>query len=197
VADLSRVGAIILAAGSSHRLGRPKQLLDLEGKPVLQHVLDAVDAAGVGEIVVVLGHAADRIEAALTLPEHARVVVNSDHATGQGSSLRIGLDRLSPHVGRAVMLLGDQPRVASEAIRAVAAGAGPIIRAVYRGTPGHPVAFDRDVWAELAATATGDQGGRELLRRDPQRVHDVALDHPSPLDIDTDDDYMRVLRGGR
>jgi molybdenum cofactor cytidylyltransferase len=196
VADLSRVGVIILAAGSSRRLGRPKQLLDLEGKPVLQHVVDAAGEAGVGEIVVVLGHAADQIEAALTLPQHVQVVVNADHATGQGSSLRVGLDRLSPHVGRAVIVLGDQPRVAPDAIQAVAAGIGPIIRAVYRGTPGHPVAFDRDVWTELVTTASGDQGGRELLRRDPHRVHGVALDRPSPLDIDTDDDYRRVLRAG-
>ena len=197
MADLSSVGVVILAAGSSRRLGRPKQLLELEGKPLLQHVIDAVGAVGVGQIVVVLGHAADQIQAALTLPQHAKVVVNLDHARGQGSSVRAGLDRLSPHMGRAVILLGDQPRVAPDAIRAVAEGTGPIVRAVYRGTPGHPVAFDRDVWAELATTAVGDQGGRELLRRDPQRVHEVALDQPSPLDIDTEDDYMRVLRSGR
>ena len=183
----------MLAAGSSRRLGRPKQLLAIDGRPLLQHAVDAAAAAGVGEVVVVLGAAMDEIVAAVELPAGARVVANPDHASGQASSLRAGLDALGADVGRAVVLLGDQPRVPVEAIRAVAAAPGPIARAAYRGSPGHPVAFDRRVWPELRAV-TGDRGARDVMARHPGWVTAVALDAPAPGDVDTEEDYRRLLR---
>lgn len=189
--NLASVGVIILAAGSSRRIGRPKQLLDLEGKPLLQHVIDAAEAAGVDEIVLVLGHMADAIAAAVTLPRNARVVVNPDHATGQASSLRVGLEALGGGIDRAVVVLGDQPRVRSEAIRAVAAAARPIARAVYAGEPSHPVAFDRSTWEELSSVV-GDQGARALLAARAAEVCAVELGGAPPADVDTEAEYLRV-----
>ena len=80
------IAGVVLAAGTSSRLGRPKQLLPLQGKPLTQHVIDATIAAGLDEVVVVLGHAAEEVEAGLELPPPARAVVNPDYEAGQSSS---------------------------------------------------------------------------------------------------------------
>lgn len=189
--DLSSVGVIVLAAGSSRRLGRPKQLLDLEGKPLLQHAIDATEDAGVGEVVVVLGHMADDVAAAITLAGNARVMVNRDHATGQASSLRVGIGALGSAIDRAVVLLGDQPRIAVEAIRAVAVGPGPIRRVRYPEGLGHPVAFDRELWGALLEIE-GDQGARELIAAHPDLMHEIPFDAALPKDVDTDADAAEV-----
>ena len=191
MADPASVAVVILAAGASRRLGRPKQLLDLEGMPLLQHVVDAAGAAGVDAIVVVLGHMADTIAAAITLPGNARVVVNPDHATGQASSLRAGLEALGDGIDRAVVVLGDQPRVRADAIRAVADAAGPIARAVYAGEPSHPVAFDRSTWQQLSSV-DGDQGARSLLAARPGDVCAIELGGTPPADVDTEAEYVRL-----
>lgn len=183
---------VILAAGASRRLGRPKQLLELDGRPLVQHVLDAASAAAPAQIVLVLGHLAAEIRAAVELPAGADVAVNPDYATGQASSLRVGLAAATGAIGRAVIVLGDQPGVTGDAIRAVALAPGPIARATYGGEPGHPVGFDRDLWGELA-TIDGDRGARDVLTRDPVRVVAVELGGEPPPDVDTDEDYRRLL----
>ncbi len=192
MADAATVGIVILAAGSSRRLGRSKQLLRLHGRPLLQHVLDAAAEVAGAETVLVLGHEATRIEDAVTLPPHARIVRNPDHASGQASSLRAGIGALPPGVVRAVVLLSDQPHVTAGTIGAVAAGPGAITRARYRGgVEGHPVAFDRAVWPELLAI-DGDRGARDVIARDPDRVGYVDVDAPAPADVDTADDARRM-----
>lgn len=190
-----RFGVVVLAAGSSRRLGRPKQLLELDGRPLLQHVIDAAAAAGAAQIVVVLGHAEDEIRTAITLPPGASVSVNPDFATGQASSLRVGIDALGDPIARAVVLLGDQPRVTAGAIRAVADSAGPIARATYGGEPSHPVAFDRAVWPELRAV-DGDRGARELLVAHDAAVTAIEMGGDPPGDVDTDEDYRRLTFAG-
>lgn len=188
-----RVGVLVLAAGSSRRLGRPKQLLDLEGRPLLQHVIDAAAAAGSQQIVVVLGHAEREIRAAIALPPNAVVAVNPDFATGQASSLRVGLDALAESITRAVVVLGDQPRVSPEVIGSVAHAKGPIARATYAGIPSHPVAFDRALWPELHAVE-GDRGARDVLASHAGDVTLVRFSGPPPGDVDTDEDYQQILR---
>lgn len=191
MAEPDSVGVLILAAGASRRLGRPKQLLRLDGRTLLQHVIDAASASGIAPIVVVLGHAADRIAASLQLPEQVRIVVNADHATGQASSLVAGLSALNGDVERAVVLLSDQPRISEAAIRNVAFGTGPIRRARYRNGVGHPVAFDRSVWPWLFECA-GDQGARTVIAAHPGLVVHVDIDGDVPVDVDTDDDARAV-----
>jgi molybdenum cofactor cytidylyltransferase len=191
------VAALVLAGGRSTRLGRPKQLLPLRGRPVLQHVVDTAAAAGLAPVLVVLGYAADEVAAALRLPPAARVVVNPDHAAGQSTSLRAGLGALEGADAPAlVVLLGDQPGVSVEAIEAVvrchARGLGPIVQAAYDARPGHPVLFARIAWSDLARVE-GDRGARDLLATRPDWVHAAPVPGPPPPDLDTWEDYERLL----
>jgi molybdenum cofactor cytidylyltransferase len=200
---MSAIAGVVLAAGSSRRMGQPKQLLPLRGRPVLQHVLDACAASRLGEIVVVLGHEAGAIRAAIVLPERARVVVNARHAEGQGGSLACGLGAIGDDAVAAAVVLGDQPDVDTVLIDGVLdafrAGADTAVRPVWRGgdgseVPGHPVVLARSAWSELVALAA-DAGARELFRRHPQWVRTVPMAGAPPSDIDDADDYRRAAEG--
>lgn len=192
------VSAIVLAAGSSTRLGRPKQLLPLAGRPVLQHVVDAAVAAGASEVVVVLGHAAADVRAALRPDPRVRIVVNAAYASGLASSLRAGLRALPEDADAAVILLGDQPDVAAQTVRRVISTyeetAAPIVQASYRGELGHPVLFGRAVWPRLEALR-GDRGAREILAEWAGRIVALDVDGDPPLDLDTAADYERRRDG--
>jgi molybdenum cofactor cytidylyltransferase len=187
------IAGVVLAAGTSSRLGRPKQLLDLEGRPVLQHVVDAVCSAGLDDVVIVLGHAAEDIQARLALPPGARTVINSDYTQGQSTSLRAGLHAMSPDAEAAVIVLGDQPRLTPDVLRRVlvewrAAGA-PVLRPLFRGSPGHPVVAGRAAW-EAFMRASGDEGARSVMAGAEVAEVELGLD---PLeDIDTWDDFRSV-----
>jgi molybdenum cofactor cytidylyltransferase len=191
------ISGLVLAAGSSSRMGSPKQLLELDGKPLLQHVIDALAAASLEEIVVVLGHAADEVEQAIALPGAARLVVNPDHGLGQSTSLRAGLEALDPAADACAIVLGDQPRMTPALVdRAVDAwrrAEAPIVRATYRGAPGHPVVASRSHWERLAA-ARGDEGARGLLAHPSMPVSEVEMGAPL-VDVDTWDQYERLRRG--
>lgn len=189
------ISGIVLAGGTSSRLGRPKQLLVLEGRPVLQHVVDAAAGAVLDEIVVVLGHMADEIGAAITLPPGGRICLNPRYAEGQSTSLSAGLDAADPSSDAAVVLLGDQPRIGPGVIRAVAdryreTGAR-VVRAWYGGRPAHPVLFDRSVWSDLQVV-DGDRGARDLLKAHPDWESRLDAGDEVPSDLDTWSDYERL-----
>jgi molybdenum cofactor cytidylyltransferase len=197
-ADVARPGSvtgIVLAAGTSSRLGRPKQLLDLGGKPVLQHVLDAAAASTLDQIVLVLGHGAEEVAAKVRMPARGATVVNLEFAEGQATSLRAGLRAANPDAAAAVFLLGDQPGIRPRAIGAVVAawraGSGPAVQAAYEGRPAHPTLFDRSVWPELEG-AVGDEGARGVLAAHPEWRSAVEVGGSPPEDIDTEEDYARV-----
>ena len=176
-------------------MGSPKQLLPLGGQPLLQHVVDAAAAAGLSDVIIVLGHAADEVGAALVLPPGARTVLNPRHAEGQATSLATGLSAAAPGATAALVLLGDQPEVRPGAIRAVAAahtpGGAPILRAAYGGRPGHPVLIDRALWPEAMALR-GDGGARALIARHPGSLRLVEVGGAPPEDVDTPDDHRRL-----
>jgi molybdenum cofactor cytidylyltransferase len=190
------VSGIVLAAGTSSRLGRPKQLLDLGGRGVLERVLDAAGAASLDEVVVVLGHAAEEIEKAVAFGEGVRSVANPDYLLGQSTSLRAGLGAVTKEAEAAVILLGDQPGVRTEAIRMVVAawrdGAGPIVQASYGGRPAHPTLLAMEVWPKLEEL-TGDEGARTFIAAHRRMRTLVEVGGEPPDDIDTEEDYRRVL----
>ena len=122
-----RVAAVVLAAGAASRFGSPKSLARLDGRPILEHVLDAVREAGIGEVIVVLGHAADEIEEGIDWLDE-QLVRNPD-PRHLSSSLQVGIAAVRGHrpppVHAAVIVLGDQPRTRPEVIRALLAAAKP------------------------------------------------------------------------
>jgi molybdenum cofactor cytidylyltransferase len=173
----------VLAAGEGSRFGATKQLALLDGRPLLEHALAAV--RDLSPRVVVLGHAAEEILAAVDL-HGARPVIADDWAEGQSASLRRGVEALGD-VDAAVVVLGDQPRITREAVVAVAA-AEPPARAAYGGKPGHPVLLDRAL-LDRAGELRGDMGFRDLLRG----VGDVEIGGlADPVDVDTPEELGRL-----
>ena len=193
------IAAIVLAAGTSTRMGRPKLTLPMaDGRPLVRVAVEQVLAAGVDDTVVVLGGDADAVSLAL-VPLPVRTVMNPRYAEGQSTSLRAGLDALPPGTEAAVVALGDQPLPDPSVIRrlvaALRATGRPIAVPVYRDGRGNPVLFAAALFSELRAV-TGDRGGREVIARDPGRVAEVPVDTPMPADVDTPEDYEAARRAG-
>jgi molybdenum cofactor cytidylyltransferase len=196
---VSRIAGIVLAAGMSRRLGRPKQLLQLGGRPIIRHVVETALASSLDEVIVVLGARAGDVRDALSgLP--ARFVVNHRYAEGQGTSLAAGIAALPDDIDAVVVLLGDQPGVTAEAIDLVIAArrkqGASIAMAAYDDGRGHPALFGREHFGELRQLS-GDVGGREIIRAHPGDVVAVRVDGPIPADVDTDEDWRALQRGNQ
>jgi CTP:molybdopterin cytidylyltransferase MocA len=186
---------VVLAAGGSRRMGRPKQLAELDGRPLLAHVLAALEEAPVDRVVVALGGAADQVLARVDLGRAEPLVVEGWDA-GMGHVLASVLAEDAGDWLAVVVLLGDQPLVAGGAVARVVeawrAGAGPVVTATYGGRPGHPKLFDRRLLPELRRL-TGDAGARDLVAAHPEWVHLVEVgDLGSDADIDVEADLERV-----
>lgn len=196
MANRPSVSGVVLAAGRSSRMGRPKQLLPLGGEPILRHVVRSACASRLSEAIVVLGHEAERIAAAVG-DLGQRTVLNPDYASGQSSSLRTGLAALSSGSEAVLFLLGDQPGVTTEVIdRLITAyqrtGAA-IVVPEYGGVLGNPILFDRELFGDLR-TVTGDTGAREVVRANEARRLAVPVDGIAPPpDIDTPEAYAALL----
>jgi len=187
---------VILAAGSSSRLGRPKQLLSLGDRTVLAHTLANARAATLDGLIVVLGHEAATIQERIDFGT-ARIVINDDYREGQSTSLRAGLAALPPNANAALFILGDQPLIGPAVLDALIvarrATAAPIVMPTYDGQRGNPVLIARNLFPELA-TVTGDQGARSVIRAHSAAVHEVAIPGAPPTDdLDTQEDYDRLL----
>ena len=193
----SSVSALVLAAGTSTRLGRSKLLLDLGGRSVIARVVEATLASRAMETVVVLGHGAEVIAREIAdFP--VMTVLNPDYASGMASSLRVGLGAVSPEAEAALILLGDQPLVTPDVInriiKAFETSGKPIVAPVYNGVQGNPVCFARAVFPALSAVR-GDRGARAVVGDDPGRVEWVAFETDLPLkDLDVEEDYDALRR---
>ncbi|HEU4898052.1 MAG TPA: nucleotidyltransferase family protein [Actinomycetota bacterium] len=190
-----RVLGVVLAAGGSTRMGRPKQLAELDGRPLLAHVLTAVGAAPVDRVVVTLGGAASEVLDRVDLGRAEPLVVER-WAEGMGHVLASALAQAGDDWAAVVVLLGDQPLVTgpvvARLVEAWRAGAGPMVTATYGGRPGNPKLFDRQLLPDLLRL-TGDTGARDLLAAHPDQVHRVEVgDLGSDADIDVEADLERV-----
>jgi molybdenum cofactor cytidylyltransferase len=188
------IGVVVLAAGTGTRFGGTKQVVELRGKPLAQHAVDAAVAAGVDELVVVLGHDAERVRSALRLPAFGRFVENPAYASGMASSLAAGLRALEDAREAAIVLPADQPGITAQHLRslveAFAARRSPIVRLRFRSGPG-PALLAREVWDE-ASTLEGDTGARDLMDRRPDLVEEVDASGDAPADVDVHDDLERA-----
>jgi molybdenum cofactor cytidylyltransferase len=212
---------LVLAAGGSTRMGRPKQLAELDGRPLLAHVLAALDEAPVDggsgglepsppvdggsgglepsrpvdRVVVALGGAAGAVLERVELGRAEPLVVEG-WAAGMGHVLAATLGQAGDDWAAVVVLLGDQPLVSGGAVARVVeawrSGAGPVVTATYGGRPGHPKLFDRRLLPDLLRL-TGDTGARDLVAAHPEWVHQVEVgDLGSDADVDVEADLDRV-----
>ena len=189
------VAALVLAAGGSQRLGQPKQLLAYRGATLLEATLATVREAGFEQVVLALGGAAEDVRARVDLGD-VDVVVNPDYGQGCATSVRSGLDHVHPAMHGLVLLLGDQPGVTADAIRALAGAARGHAVGVcsYDDGPGHPLWFDRSMFATLRALH-GDKAVWKLVETGDDVVR-VPVPGDVPLDVDTWADYQTLLREG-
>lgn len=195
-----RAAGVVLAAGSSRRMGRPKQLLEVGGRPLLEVIVAHACASRLDEVVVVLGAGASQIRELVDFGR-ARVVVNPDHASGMASSLLTGIAALSNNidkVDRAVVILGDQPDISSELLDTLLdlqeRSGLPAAALSFDGLLHPPVVLARELWPDLQ-TLDGDVGCRGLIRQRPELVATLPRGggHKHPADIDTPEDYQRLV----
>ena len=184
---MSIAAALVLAAGAGKRFGGQKLLAELHGTPILQFPLDLAHAAGLRPVVVVLGRDVPAFERALTWRDEIRVV-NPRPVEGISTSVRLGLAAIArTEATRAVVLLGDQPRLSAAQLNAILAmpvdESRPIVVPRYSGVPGNPVLLERAAWP-LAAQLRGDSGMAQLFATNPGLVRYVDIDGANP-DIDT------------
>jgi molybdenum cofactor cytidylyltransferase len=188
------VVGIILAAGGSQRLGRPKQLLTWKGRTLIDHVARAAISADFSQVFVVLGAYSEAVRDELNdLP--VTIIQNSDWQSGQSTSIQVALQAVPVSTGAAVFLLADQPKVSISVIRALvekhAATLAPIIVPMVDGKRGNPVLFDRSTFHDFQSVK-GDVGGRQLFSKYPitwLNWHDPSI----LMDIDTDGDYQQLV----
>jgi molybdenum cofactor cytidylyltransferase len=188
------VTGLVLAAGGSKRLGRPKQLLPYGSATLLDHVLDTARACRFDQLLCVIGGGAEAIRAGVRF-EGVQVVENPDFGEGCSSSIAAALGAVDERSEALVLMLGDQPGVTAAAVAALLAGRGgaPIAACAYADGRGHPLAFSRSLFGELGALH-GDKGVWKLLDRYADEAVDVPVDGPIPRDVDTWEDYQAVLR---
>jgi molybdenum cofactor cytidylyltransferase len=187
--------AILLAAGESRRMGYPKPLLEIGNETFVAHIAAAILTAA-ARLVIVTGAHADRVR--LAIPRDPRIVItdNPDYLRGQLSSIKAGIRALSPDCGAALVDLCDHPTVKPQTFAALSeqyrSTHKPIVVARHDGRRGHPVLFDRSVFAELLA-APEDRGARMVVNADPLRVAYADVDDAGVvLDLDTPEDLQRA-----
>jgi molybdenum cofactor cytidylyltransferase len=187
------VTGLVLAAGGSSRLGRPKQLLPYGDGTLLEHVLGTACASPIDQLIVAVGGSSEEILSQVDM-RGAEVVVNDSFGEGCSSSIAAAL----PFVDRAtdvlVLMLGDQPGVTVASVCALVQDRGdaPVAVCLYDDGRGHPFAFGRSVFGELAGLH-GDKAVWKLLEQRPELVREVRMPGPVPPDVDTWDDYETVL----
>lgn len=194
------VRAVILAAGASSRMGRPKAALPLgaRGDTFLSRLLGRLNAAGLSSIVVVTGAAPEAVRAAAgRVRRPVRFVHNEHWPSGQLSSLLAGMEERAGEVLEAVLVaLVDAPFASADTIGAVVRTwrqtRAPIVRPARGDVHGHPVMFDRALFAALRA-ADPHAGAKSIVRAHAREIIDVAVDDPGAfIDIDTEQEYLEL-----
>ena len=194
------ISAIVLAAGTSSRMGTPKQLLQIGDHTLLQTTLDMIHHSAVAETVLVLGHEAERIRESVESSPPTKLVINPDYAQGMSTSIKAGLSVVSTGASAALIVLADQPLLKSSVIDRMIAeydkSRAAIVVPVYKGFRGNPVLIDRSLFPEMMQLS-GDIGCRSLFGLHPEAIHKVPVEDIGILvDIDTAEDLKKLSRPG-
>jgi molybdenum cofactor cytidylyltransferase len=196
---VSEIAGIVLAAGRSARMApRNKLLAPIGGMPMIRRVTASVLESGVSSVIVVTGYEAGRIVQALNRLD-VTIVTNPSYADGLSTSLKAGLEAVSPTADGALICLGDMPEIESPVIHALLAaftGRDAICVPVHRGRRGNPVLWGRNYFAEMMALA-GDAGAKPLMARHANRLIEVEVATDSIFeDVDSPADLARLKQRG-
>lgn len=190
------LGAVVLAAGLSTRMGMPKMLMDWGKKKIIEQVVDTLHAAGLSEIVVVTGSLESEIKTILD-DRNVTIVINPRFANGEMiHSLQVGLDGFSEGIDAAMVVLGDQPFIKTETIKKVMDaymhGRDYIIMPSVKNRRGHPWIIRKNLWNEVKQIKPPDTM-RDFFRNYHELIKYVSIDDPAIIqDMDTPDDYQRL-----
>ncbi len=187
-------GIVILAAGGSARLGRPKQLLPYEGKTLVEHCARTCLASGAAEIVLVLGSQAQEIRS--SLPElPIKLIKNKEWVTGMGGSIRCGIEALGRGIDCSVIVLVDQPRITARHLYNLAQkhydNRTQIVASLYDGVLGVPCAFHKSLFPELTRLS-GESGAKEFISNFEGKVDSIELGDAA-FDVDSQADYEMLI----
>lgn len=190
-----KIGAVILAAGGSKRFGAPKQLLLVDNKRMLQHVIDLVQSIGFAQVALVLGANKEEIERQLLLDKNSEVVFNPDWEKGQSTSVRKGVEVLEKNCDAIMFFLADQPFISQNLVRSeieAFGNLGPeILVPVFDVARGNPVIFSKSCFKELKILE-GDQGGRAIFKN--HKIYELPwAEKEENKDIDTLEEYGEVM----
>ncbi len=201
--DHGKIGAVLVAAGASVRLGRPKQLVVYEGKTLLARTYEAIRDGLEGPIFVVTGYEAARIGDALVSyrgSNQLTVVCCPEWEEGMGKSIAFGASRLlesHPDVGAIVISVCDQPHltsgVISKLVKEQKQDSTRIVASSYRGATGPPVCFGENYFSSLCSLK-GDRGAKDLIQKQRENLTEIPFDLGS-IEIDTSIDYENLLKG--
>ncbi|MBA4181444.1 MAG: hypothetical protein C0506_12710 [Anaerolinea sp.] len=189
------LSSIVLAAGFSTRMGRPKALLDWGGQPLIAYQVQQLKEAGADEVIVVLGHRADEVHRAMKgLP--CRVMINARYQMGRASSLRIGAKAASRDADGIIVINVDQPRPIAF-LKQLIAAFNPErlgVRPVHHGHHGHPVLLSGRLREELMGVDDGNEGLLAVIRKHAAEIDEVETGELLALDINTPEDYEAARR---
>ncbi len=187
------IAGVVLAAGSSTRMGRNKLLLTLDGEPMVRRTLRATLEAALEPVVVVLGHEPERVREAIS-GLGCRTVVNPDHAQGVRLSVQVGIREVS-EARAAVVILADMPFVTAAMIRALVdryrESTSPLVSSQYGDVNAPPTLYDRSLFPEMLAM-TGEGCGKQVVRRHLHEAAFVTWPEAALADVDLPEDYERI-----
>jgi molybdenum cofactor cytidylyltransferase len=192
------IAGVVLAAGTSTRMGRNKLFLELEGKPLVRHVVERASRAGFDPLIIVLGHEAELVQRPLEGIAY-QPVMNPDYERGVNSSLRAGI-RAAAETGvdAALVLLADMPFVTTEMMTTLIdryrSGNGPLVVSDYGGVNAPPILYDRSLFGELAVSE-GQGCGKHVVKKHRHEAEFVAWPVEALADLDVPEDYDRIKVG--
>ncbi len=198
---LNSYGIILLAAGQSARLGKPKQLLNYKGKTLLEHSLQVAIETQLQPIITVLGANADLLKKSIE-QFSTKVVINQQWSEGMASSIRCGMEeliRINPTIAGVIIMVCDQPYVTAKLLTDLVEkykySLKPIIASSYKNNIGTPALFDKTIFA-LLLSLKGDSGAKKIMKSNPDWVETVSFLF-GEIDIDTTGDYDLLIKGSK
>jgi molybdenum cofactor cytidylyltransferase len=190
------ISAILLAAGESTRMGRLKALLPWQSLTLVEYQVQSLQKAGVAEVVVVVGHRGDEVEAPVKAMTGVTTVVNPDYKQGKTTSIKAGLRNISGSARGVLVLAVDQPRpahIVEYVLKAHLERGALITCPVHRGHRGHPIIFSSSLLPDLLAITEEGQGLREVTNRYGKDTYQVEVDSPIvTVDVNSPEDFQKA-----